>query len=400
MSLWTHNLKSKSFLRNYKSKSYNGPAVKVGAGVQVLEAYEFVSKHGHMMVGGECPSVGLAGGYTAGGGQSPLSSYAGLAADQTLEFEAVTADGRVVRAAPDENEDLYWAMSGGGPGYAVVLSVTYRVFLDTPIVATNISFSKNDAKGGQDGFWKALDYWHRFAPAITDFGGYTYTDYTNTTFEAVPLFAPNKTVAENEALLAPFKKQLTAAGVDYQFNVSTYSGFLDAYKVWFNWDEGGVQDGHLGSRLIPRSVLQNHPEDLQSAVRQMLQTGAGVQEMTIGAKSSVASSTNNGVNPAWRDADVFIIFGDPDPTHLAAQVNNQVTHVWADLLRKAAPDSGTYMNEADWDEVNWQQSFYGNKYNRLLRIKHKYDPSGLFYAVTAVGSDEWKVNGDGRLCKA
>ena len=145
LSIWTHNLKDMKFISDYVGKSYKGPAMKVGAGVQVLEAYEFANKQGHMIVGGECQSVGLAGGFTAGGGQSPLSSFLGLAADQTLEFEVITSNGALLRAAPDENQDLYWALSGGGPGYGVVWSVTYKAHKDVPVTGTKLDFAKNNA---------------------------------------------------------------------------------------------------------------------------------------------------------------------------------------------------------------------------------------------------------------
>ena len=76
---------------------------------------------GLVVVTGECPTVGLAGGYTQGGGHSALSTQFGLGADQTLEFEVVTAAGKVVTASRSENSDLFWALSGGGAGnYGVV----------------------------------------------------------------------------------------------------------------------------------------------------------------------------------------------------------------------------------------------------------------------------------------
>jgi hypothetical protein len=74
--------------------------------------------------------------------------------------------------------------------------------------------------------------------------------------------------------------------------------------------------------------------------------------------------------------------------------------------RDASPGSGAYMNEADVEEPDFQQSFYGKGYDRLLSIKRSTDPWSVFYAVTAVGSDEWFVEGtrglptqQGRLCR-
>ena len=69
LSIWTHNLKTIDFL-DYNSSTYSGKAIKMGAGVQAFEAYEAASAHGLKIVGGECITVGLAGGYTQGGGHS------------------------------------------------------------------------------------------------------------------------------------------------------------------------------------------------------------------------------------------------------------------------------------------------------------------------------------------
>lgn len=58
------------------------------------------------------------------------------------------------------------------------------------------------------------------------------------------------------------------------------------------------------------------------------------------------------------------------------------------------------MNEADFGQPDWQYVFYGENYGRLLAIKEKYDPYDLFYGLTAMGSEAWISQPDGRLCRA
>lgn len=68
-------------------------------------------------------------------------------------------------------------------------------------------------------------------------------------------------------------------------------------------------------------------------------------------------------------------------------------------LEAVTPGSGAYMNEADFLQPNFQQAFFGDKYERLLAIKKKYDPDMFFYATKAVGSEVWSVAEDGHMCK-
>ena len=68
-------------------------------------------------------------------------------------------------------------------------------------------------------------------------------------------------------------------------------------------------------------------------------------------------------------------------------------------LEAITPGGGAYVNEADFRQPNFQDTFYGDSYNTLLAIKDKYDPKGLFYALTAVGSERWTSRPDGRLCR-
>lgn len=129
LSIWTHHLKNIEIIERYRSKHYNGPAMRIGAGVQVFEAYAVAHDYMYRVVGARCPTVGLAGGYTQGGGHSALGSKHGLGADQVLEIDFVDAQGRSGTATRSNRySDLFWAMSGGGGGtYAILLSMVVRL---------------------------------------------------------------------------------------------------------------------------------------------------------------------------------------------------------------------------------------------------------------------------------
>jgi FAD/FMN-containing dehydrogenase len=87
LSVWTHHFKELAFLPDYSSSEYTGPAIKAGVGIQGYELYAAADKLGVVGMGGECPTVGVTGGWIQGGGHSPMSSLWGMGADQALGFE-------------------------------------------------------------------------------------------------------------------------------------------------------------------------------------------------------------------------------------------------------------------------------------------------------------------------
>ncbi|KAK7962720.1 uncharacterized protein PG986_003545 [Apiospora aurea] len=169
LALWTHNIKALSVL-DYTSTTYAGKAMKIGAGVQASEAQALAKANGLVVVEGDCPSVGIAGGYTQGGGTSPLASKFGLAADQVLEWEVLTGKGELLTATPTQNSDLYWALCGGGGGtYGVVLSMTVKLHQDQPTVGATLSFAESS-----DVHWDLVRVFLMNLPIILEAGATVY----------------------------------------------------------------------------------------------------------------------------------------------------------------------------------------------------------------------------------
>lgn len=65
-------------------------------------------------------------------------------------------------------------------------------------------------------------------------------------------------------------------------------------------------------------------------------------------------------------------------------------------LRRVA-GGASYLAESDFFERNWQRSFWGHHYERLLAIKRRYDPDGLFFVHHGVGSEAWSADGFTRI---
>lgn len=129
LSIWTHWLKDKAFYPQYKAANgYVGPAIKIGSGVQVWEAYEYAKANGVTVIGGEAITVGMGGGYTAGGGHSPLSSLYGMAADQVLAME-----GRIrLIVSPVASANLLYSGTCRWPFHHGHIHAKLGCFLDAP----------------------------------------------------------------------------------------------------------------------------------------------------------------------------------------------------------------------------------------------------------------------------
>jgi FAD/FMN-containing dehydrogenase len=97
------------------------------------------SAHGLATTGGVISSTGI-GGLTLGGGIGWLMGRCGLVCDNTLAYEVVTAEGKLIRATSDENPDLFWALKGGGGNFGVVTSIAYRLYPITTVVSGMLLF--------------------------------------------------------------------------------------------------------------------------------------------------------------------------------------------------------------------------------------------------------------------
>jgi hypothetical protein len=433
LAIWTHYLDSIDFLP-WSDASFNGTAMKLGAGVMGYQAVQAADAAGLVAVTGECPTVGLAG-FTMGAGHSALSTSFGLGADQVLAYEVVTASGQLVTASPTENSDLYWALSGGGPGtYGVVASITVRTYPGAQVGGASIAFSA--AYTTQDKFNQALAALHALLPNMTDHGADVIYTATNSVLQLSPVTVFNSTGSYVQStVLAPFTAKLTALGIPFRAQYTTLS-YLDHYSTYLGPLPNGnlaVSSYQFGSRLIPRSVLLNNNTALQSVLQNLTSHGvilAGSaadysrkvpapaltrpnnynnydDSTSSGSGSGGAANMNltgNAVLPQWRDTTVqlqLITRWNSTPAAWDAMLADQrkMTEEYVPQIEAVTPGSGAYVNEADFNLAGWKEDFFGVNYGRLLSVKRKWDPEGVFWGLKAVGSDAWALGGDGRLCK-
>jgi hypothetical protein len=118
----------------------------------------------------------------------------------------------------------------------------------------------------------------------------------------------------------------------------------------------------------------------------------------------VAAARDTAMNPAVLDAFALVICsagGPPaypgvpghEPNTALARLQAERVARAMDELRGLIPHFASYPPESNYFEPNWQQSFWGSNYERLLTVKAKYDPDGLFFMHHGVGSEHWSPDG-------
>ncbi|KAF7192638.1 FAD-linked oxidoreductase patO [Pseudocercospora fuligena] len=400
LAIWTHNLKDIKVF-DYQDEHYSGKAMRMGAGVQAFEAYAAAHEHDVVVLGGECPTVGLAGGYTTGGGHSALSSKYGLSADQVLAWEVVDGSGRHLIATRDnDHRDLYWAISGGGGGtYAVVLSMTVKVHPDTMTSGAKLRFSSNGIR--KDIYWQAIEAYHVALPDIVDEGIVSVAQFDHDSFAINPMTGPGVSSERMKTLLQTYLKSLDDLGVNYTLEVKQFPNYFEEFQAMFS--HIGTASFQYGSRIISRNSMLENLTAITTAFRQAADDSCSFFSVASNVSETVAGDVYNAVNPVWRTALLHAVIQAPWDslaswsTMVASAEKMTSKHVAA--FEAVTPGSGVYINEADPNDPRWKESYYGMNYERLLQVKDNYDPDGIFYALTAVGADRWEEKVDGRLCK-
>lgn len=150
-----------------------------------------------------------------------------------------------------------------------------------------------------------------------------------------------------------------------------------------------------------------------TAFRELSEVGASYIGYTITGGPSGLDIPDNAVNPAWRNAALYLIpFRSWASNSTWEEINSyseEFTASWMPIIKNVTSGSGGYASEGDALESDFKESFYGlANYERLSAIKQKYDPTSLFYAHKGVGSDGWYIKDqlqglptqNGRLCRA
>ena len=328
--------------------------------------------HGLATTGGIISTTGI-GGLTLGGGIGYLSRGVGLSCDNLLSAEVVTADGRTLTASEQENEDLFWAIRGGGGNFGVVTSFDFQLHPVREIYGGPMLFEVDDAA-------TVLSFYRDFIrKAPEELGGFPAWQI------APPLpFIPEDRhgdpflifiacwagpIEEGEAALKPLRE--VAPVVAEHVGPMPYPALNSAF------DE-----------LVPAGLQHywkaNFVKDLtDEAIDAHLEHGPKVPAVNATVHIYPINGACHRVAPdatafAYRDATFATVIAGMWPD----AADNERNIAWVrDFYEATAPHSeeGGYVNFMSDDDQDRVSVNYGQNYDRLVDVKRKYDPDNLFH---------------------
>jgi FAD/FMN-containing dehydrogenase len=412
-------------------------AVSIGAGALWAHAYDAVTTRGGGYVqGGGCMTVGVAG-LVQSGGFGSFSKAFGLAAAGLLQAEVVTADGvaRIVNACTEP--ELFWGLKGGGGGgLGVVTRLTLRVHdLPETFGAVNFTVRANSPAAFRRLVGMSIDF---YARSLMNPHWGEQIRFLPDNVMSVSMVFQGMERGQAVDTWQPLLDAIAAAGPDFSIDfaplkiVSTSArtfwsptlmmralGFIKhddrpdapAGNVFWPGDQGEAgQFLHAyQSRWLPVALLADAQRsalcDALFAASRHWRVALHFNKGLAGASGDViAAARDTAMNPAVLDAFALAICGageqpaypgvaGHEPHAARARADAQAIALAMDELRKLVPAPASYVSESDYFEPDWQRSFWGANYARLLEVKRRYDPSGLFFTHHGVGTEGWSSDG-------
>jgi FAD/FMN-containing dehydrogenase len=303
-------------------------------------------------------------GLTLGGGLGWLQGRHGLACDNLISADVVTADGKLLLASEEENADLFWALRGGSGNFGVVTSMEFRLYEQGPVFAGLVAHPMGDCAAAlgflRDFAGSAPDELAMMGAVLTLPDGLTITGLAG---------CYSGEVKKGEQVLKPlrsFGKPL----VD-QFQVMPYTTFQKAMD-W--WAEPGKQhywrSGFL--RELPDSTVGVMAK--YGANKTMKRSGFGLE--FLGGKASRIAPDATAF--AHRKARYnLLLLGSWDDASEHALGMKWVNEFWDEM--KPSIGDAAYVNYLGADEpAERVRGAYGANYARLEAVKAKYDPENFF----------------------
>lgn len=368
-----------------RSVRLSGGVARVGGGTRLGEVYDALLARNEVIPAGSCPSVGVAG-LALGGGFGLIGRKHGLTSDSLLAAQIVLADGRMVECDEHHEVDLFWALRGAGSGnFGVVTELSFRTVPPPETTNFQLSWPFSQAE-------PLIEAWQAWAPAAPEELAASLLIKS----AADPDDEPSVGVAgvflggEPDALEL-IDRLVTRAPADPIAFESRQLPFRETARYWgaraAREPVAGEPAGQelRGCRFI-RSEYFRQALALE-AIRALL--GNFAAHRVAGETRELDFSPWGGAyNRQTPDATAFahreerfilkhageVAPGAGTEKREAAQAWTRrswnTVHPWA--------SGRVFPNFPDPDLPDWPHAYYGGNLARLLHVKARYDPDGLF----------------------
>ena len=357
------------FLAEMKNVTISSSTATVQAGALWDNVYKAVQQTDYLIVGGDVPTVGVAG-YTLGGGRSIASRTYGLAIDNVLSFTMVTASGSdVVVANSTANTDLYWGLRGGGGGnFGIVVNIIFKLQKQSNSYRFGyITFNGDESIAQILPILGAEEFdYHLSLELILVPGGILNLTYTT--------LGPVNT--HTEAILTMLKDHGT---IHWE---GVYSTFWQAKDTRFpNHPTLGTGESQILRACLLKNLSETFTELLlkmatpKQCVHKFNQLGGIISDYAPNATAYPHR------NSSFEIYSICFYQDDIERDFLSKYVHG----LYASLMDEC---DGNYVNDPELDLQDWQHKYYGLNYERLVDIQKKWNPldKGTYHYPQSIGS--------------
>lgn len=359
--------------------------VRVGGGCTLADVDRATQEHGLATPLGVVSETGVAG-LTLSGGMGWLRRKHGLSCDNLISAEVVTADGSILTAGERENEDLYWAIRGGGGNFGVATSLTYSLHPVGP--EAFLCFVLYPAERAKEVLRGCEEFLHAAPEEVAPlgvFGQVPAVEEIPANLHGEPYVAllavHPRDPDEGERLLRPLR-QLSEPIVDF-------SGAMPFTEAQAALDEDYPDGWSYYWKSINLPVLSDDAIDLLARYAAAAPSAHSTVDVWFqgGAMSRIGENETAFGN---RSAPYLIgVEANVEPGHSTDLNVAWVRDLIADL--RAFSEGGIYLNFPGFLEEGEDvaRQGYGTNYERLVDIKTKYDPTNLFRLNANVEPKGW-----------
>ncbi|HYI19304.1 MAG TPA: FAD-binding oxidoreductase [Solirubrobacteraceae bacterium] len=351
-----------------------GGRATIGAGARLGDVYDALDAHGLTIPAGCGPTVGIAG-LTLGGGLGILGRLHGLTSDSLRAAQVVLADGRVVTCDPDTEADLFWALRGaGGARFGVVTSLVFETIPAPPTTAFELVWAPAGAAA-------LMGAWQEWAPAAPD--AIAASLLLNTDGGALRVRGFGAMAASEAETRRRLDELAAAAGADPTAATLRTGSYREAKRFLSGLGEADEEDaGHPFSKS--EFMAQRFSSEAIDALLAHLRTAPAAAELDFspwgGAYTRVAREATAFAHRTARFLLKHAIVVDPDATAGGrAAARDWLARSWE--LAHPFGTGGVYPNFPDPDLDDWDAAYHGPNRERLLAVKRRYDPDGVFGAA-------------------